>query len=259
MFSIFQKEEIIKKIEKEINKLSLELQNLPKEKIYYCKNGKYIQWYKVVSGNSQYIPSHNKDIIKKLVYKKYLDKRLSYLKAQKHSLMPVTTAHSQSIDNYEKMISDQNYMSVISDLVSPAITDYESWASIDYPHNTNHPENLKHPTVNNLIVRSKAESMIATALSSHNIPFRYEFLHTMSGIELFPDFTIIVPSTEKMFIWEHFGLMNNKKYVDELKYKIEIYAENGYLMGDNLICSFESATKPLSILDIEKLIMLYLE
>lgn len=258
-YFIIQKKEIIAKIEKEIKELSAKSKKLPKENIYYCKNGKYIQWYKVSSGSPQYIPSKNKDVIKKLVYKKFVDKRLAFLKAQQRTLAPLLKLHSRSIEEYEKMISDSHYMSLITDLIPPSVSGYKSWANMDYPRNHNHPENLIHPTVGNLIVRSKAESMIATALSNHGIPFRYEFLHTLSGIDLFPDFTIIIPSSGKMVIWEHFGLMDNEDYVNELKHKIELYAKNGFLMGDNLICSFENQAKPLSILEIEKLIMLYLE
>lgn len=211
------------------------------------------------NGTLQYISAKDTPRIKQLIYKKYIESRIDYLKAKKKLLTPIIMPHTKSITNYEKLISDYNYMRYINDLVTKSGDNYEPWINSDYARNNNHPENLIHPTVNNLLVRSKAESMIALSLSHHGIPFRYECLHKLSGIDIYPDFTIIKPKTGTTYLWEHFGMMDDPSYVTEFTNKINLYAKSGFIMGHNLICSFENKRNPLSIVSIENTIQLYLE
>ncbi len=52
-------------------------------------------------------------------------------------------------------------------------------------------------------------------------------------------------------IWEHFGLMGNADYTENVVQKIAHYAASGYTLGKNLIATFESGTTPLSIKQVQ--------
>lgn len=157
-------------------------------------------------------------------------------------------------DSIDKMLNDTAYL----ELLKSKASSYTSWMNEDFPTNPKYPEQLKHDTVNNLKVRSKAESFIAVCLNQAGIPFRYEWLLELEGIDFYPDFTIIKPSTGRIYRWEHFGRMDDPKYLSEFKSKIPIYIRNGLVPGDNLIMSFESLDQPLTYTTINKLIELHL-
>ena len=75
------------------------------------------------------------------------------------------------------------YVELLSDYFGKLDSEATVWANADYPKNTNYPESLVHPTVGGLMVRSKSESMIAIALSEHEIPFRYENLIRLCAMQ----------------------------------------------------------------------------
>ena len=97
-------------------------------------------------------------------------------------------------------------------------------------------------------VRSKSEVIIADALTRANIPYRYEYPTSIKGWgTLYPDFTCLDIRTREEIIWEHFGLMGDPDYAENAVQKITHYAASGYVLGKNLIATFESGTTPLSV------------
>lgn len=101
-------------------------------------------------------------------------------------------------------------------------------------------------------VRSKSEVIIADALSRAGIPFRYEYPASIKGWgTLYPDFTCLDIRTRKEIVWEHFGLMGDPDYTENAVQKIAHYAASGYVLGKNLIATFESATTPLSVNQVQ--------
>lgn len=102
-------------------------------------------------------------------------------------------------------------------------------------------------------VRSKSEIIIANALSRAGIPFRYEYPTSIKGWgTLYPDFTCLDTRTRREIIWEHFGLMGDPDYAENAVQKIAHYAASGYVLGKNFIATFESATTPLSVNQVEE-------
>ncbi|MBE5920365.1 MAG: hypothetical protein E7272_11065 [Pseudobutyrivibrio ruminis] len=128
----------------------------------------------------------------------------------------------------------------------------------DYPKSKSYPEALTHPTVGGIMVRSKSESMIAIALAENNIPFRYENLLSIDNITIAADFTILHPITNKIYYWEHFGLLDNETYLENFAAKIKAYAKSNIILGDNLIATFETSENPLSYNTISNIIEQYL-
>ena len=123
-----------------------------------------------------------------------------------------------------------------------------AWQHLPYtgkPFEINAPE---YYTANGVRVRSKSEVIIADALARANIPYRYEYPTSIKGWgTLYPDFTCLDIRTREEIIWEHFGLMGDSDYAENAIQKIAHYAASGYILGKNLIATFESSTTPLSV------------
>ena len=63
----------------------------------------------------------------------------------------------------------------------------------------------------------------------------------------------------KKFAWEHFGMMDDPDYAARATEKLELYAENGFFPGKNLIITMETSAKPLSSKLLKSLIKTYLK
>jgi hypothetical protein len=113
----------------------------------------------------------------------------------------------------------------------------DDWMSAEYDRAPFDPEAHIHETCYGDLVRSKSEQIIANALYSYGIPFRYEekFKYpSENGDWYYPDFTILLPDGSTL-IWEHFGLLKNLGYCIHNGYKLHTYQKNNYVIGKNLI------------------------
>lgn len=111
-------------------------------------------------------------------------------------------------------------------------------------------------------VRSKSEWMIACMLAEAGVPYRYEEivpLHVEFGVFLHPDFTVLNKRTRKVYYWEHFGRMDDPKYIEESYMpKINDYYNFEFLPGEKLLMTFESRRHPLDITQVKRLIEQFL-
>ena len=147
------------------------------------------------------------------------------------------------------------------DLILPAFTPHDKalhdWSIAPYTKNPTHPEQLIHKCISGHFVRSKSEALIDTYLCMHNIPYRYECILQLGDSVLYPDFTIKHPSTGDIYYWEHFGLMDNKKYAHNSCFKLELYTSHNIIPSIQLITTYETKEHPLSSETIEKIIEHY--
>lgn len=91
-------------------------------------------------------------------------------------------------------------------------------------------------TKEGVLVKSKAEQIIADELYDSGIPFRYELgLRCADQSFRSPDFTIMSPSTGKVFYWEHFGMIDKPEYARDMVDKMNSYSLSQINPGDNLI------------------------
>lgn len=130
-----------------------------------------------------------------------------------------------------------------------------AWQHTPYtgkPFEVNAPEFY---TASGVRVRSKSEVIIADALARAGVPYRYEYPVSVKGWgTLYPDFTCLRPGTRDETIWEHFGLMSDPDYAEVAIQKITRYAASGYILGKNLIASFETAETPLNLKQVQSYI-----
>ena len=125
-------------------------------------------------------------------------------------------------------------------------------------------DSQKYYTANGERVRSKSEVIIADALLRNGVPYCYEVqLKLKRGSEagsvtFHPDFLCLNVRTRKEFYWEHFGKMGNEDYKENTVGKLNLYVENGFSPGRNLIFTMESGEESLDTRVVEKMIKEFL-
>lgn len=102
-------------------------------------------------------------------------------------------------------------------------------------------EHLIHKTLKGHMVRSKTELIIADKLFNAGLAYEYE--KPLDGPKrkgrIFPDFSF-TDAAGDVIIWEHFGRMDDPKYVDGHDWKMQWYADNGFTEGSNLFVTKET-------------------
>lgn len=238
------------------------LRDAPEGKIRIVSKGKYIQYYlrnvpSEIEGT--YLKRDQDSLAAALVQKDYDCKLIRELKVEIKLL-------DRMLDEYRPERIDELYRSLhdySKPMIRPArLPDEEyvnRWMRVEYEKKAFEEDAPDHFTANGERVRSKSEILIADALSRHNIPYRYEYPIHIRGIgTVHPDFTCLNVRKRQVYLWEHCGMMSDPEYADYATNKIEKYALAGYYPGENLILSFETASKPLSSRIIEGNINKYL-
>lgn len=131
------------------------------------------------------------------------------------------------------------------------------WDDIEAQQNTFYDEQRVH-VWQGIRFASKSEMLIAMALTSYGIEFKYESKLYVNGRYIYPDFIIKRPKDGKVFIWEHFGKMHEDGYRQKNINRLEEYHQSGYYLWDNLIASFDLGKNSINMDYIDKIIKLYL-
>ncbi|MBR0157641.1 MAG: hypothetical protein IJM24_01005 [Clostridia bacterium] len=105
------------------------------------------------------------------------------------------------------------------------------------------------------IVRSKSECLIANMLHRNGILYRYEKPLRIGEAIFHPDFTILDVRGRREIIYEHFGKMGNPDYADNAVNKLTAYNRAGYILGDRLLVSMETDSRPLNIRSAERMVL----
>lgn len=96
-------------------------------------------------------------------------------------------------------------------------------------------------------VRSKSEKIIADKLNALGIVYRYEYpLMLAGGVRMYPDFTILKMPERKEVYLEHFGMMDDADYMENVVYKLNTYEKNKIYLGDTLFLTHETSRNPLN-------------
>lgn len=180
------------------------------------------------------------------------------------------------LKSYMDKCSDNVYKKLAStrrQVVTPLTLDDETyaanWLKAEYHHKKFAEDAPQLFTDNNEQVRSKSEIIIANALKAAGVPYRYEFPLFMYRSEtvnddtdfcqLHPDFYCLNVRTRKEYAWEHFGMMDDQDYAAHAAEKLQLYAENGFFPGKNLIITMETSAKPVSSKLLKSVIKTYLK
>lgn len=251
--------ERIQYLNKIIIKTSNSLKNAPEGNILIssCKNNSQFFYYdKEVKKKGKYISKKNKDLIKKLVQKKYDGKILKIALKEQKLLMNLT--NSTATNPYEDIY---NKIHVGCDMVTPLmVTDEEciaKWYDCQY-EKMGFAENApEYYSKKGERMRSKSETVIADHLDKEGVPYLYECPIEIDGRIFHPDFKILNVHKREIIYWEHFGIMDDNDYMNKAIKKINTYAQNGLILGENLIVTFESIRTPLDYKTVDLQIKKY--
>ena len=149
-------------------------------------------------------------------------------------------------------------LSEITDKPVPTLPEWLlKWQNEPFPSSPPFPEKRTIRSAAGLMVRSKAEDLIATELTRRGIPFHYEETITVGNQAFHPDFIILHPLSGKRIIWEHFGKMDDQSYAEKAIRKMQQYLDAGYVPGVNLIITTETSETMLSSTMVDAIIASY--
>ena len=232
------------------------LQNVPNRSIMVskCNGSCQYYWYDKIENKKKYIKKEQKEELRKIVQRDYeisINKKLNELNRKLSGFL-----RTYDIDEIERVYT--NLPEARKKLITPLLDTREEfakkWNSVSYELMAIN-ENIEFISTNGVKVRSKSELIIANMLEQNGVCYRYEFPIILKGLgTVRPDFLCLNKRTEKEYIWEHFGMMDNTAYANKNINKIQIYEQNGFLAGKNMIMTFETSINPLSSFVIKRMI-----
>ena len=212
----------LNKLQTQCDYLRRKISAFPEGELSIQKNGSYQRWIIRKEEQSVYCPKSNRSLAEIMALKKYYS--LLLLEAEEEFSL---------LSSYKKISSSQSRSRKLSssDLLEESSPYYEllqshfakdklpvsiqKWCAESYETNSSHPENLIHTTLAGHKVRSKSEVIIANLLYTNHIPYRYEAALALNELTVYPDFTILHPTTQQFFYWEHFGMMDKNNYCED--------------------------------------------
>ena len=216
-----------------------------------------------------YMPRSQEKLARSLIQNDYDKKTIPAIEAEIKELKDFLKAYKEKCSDmaYKKLPSTRR------EVVTPLTLDNDAyaaaWLKVEYRHKKFAEDAPQLFTDNNEQVRSKSEVIIANALKAAGVPYRYEFPLAvyrnaatdgdLDICQLHPDFYCLNLRTRQEFAWEHFGMMDDPAYAASAIEKLELYAENGFFPGKNLIITMETPAKPLSSKLLKSVIQTYLE
>ena len=215
----------------------------------------------------RYLGAKDRNEIMKLATKSYITKLDKAAQLEKSQI-------DRCIEVLESKTDDKGKDKADTDLVYGNMPDYirantspceltddgfaERWQKEKYNSKWKKKTDTVYETPRGEKVRSKSEWIIACMLDKAGVPYRYEEIVPLNedfGVFLHPDFTVLNKRTRKVYYWEHFGAMGNNDYVENnFMPKIRDFYNFGFLPGDKLLITFESAGYPIDTTDVKRII-----
>lgn len=252
-------EALTREYERMLDFIEQELKTAPEGRLEVRVTRYGVQYSVVLSGKRQYLSKKEVETIKQLAQKNYYEKTSRTLKkAIKRNRAILETKDNKTVGEiYRKMIEARREL--ITPLTSSLNEFIERWSKVSYESKPFEDGDTEHYAKNGLRVRSKSEAIIIDLLLEYGIPFRYESpLHLKGMGQIYPDFIVINKRTGEEFVWEHFGMVDDWKYANEMVKRVETYHYNGYFEGKNFIYTLESSRHPFGARDAKRIIEQYL-
>lgn len=238
------------RLDKQIKSLQAQLKTFPEGDFFSNKNGDRYKWFHIIDGKKYYLKKKDHSLAEQLAIKKYLSLQLEDCIHEKNAI-DFYLRHHVSAKAEQLLIKNSDYQSLLSPHFKPLSQELEEWSKSPFIQCTNYPEKKIHLAPSGNMVRSKSEMLIDMMLYTNNIPFRYECELELSGIILYPDFTIRNPRTGKLLYWEHFGKMDDPDYARKTSRKLNTYITNNIIPNIDLVTTYETKDHPLSISTLE--------
>ena len=222
------------------------------------KRGKVEYYYKnseIGNMNGRYMRKQELDLVKRIVQKDYDN---CVIKIAKERLKAI----EQFLNKYKKTNLKEVYQQMSQsrkELLEVSLLSDEEyikrWSQVRYEGKNFTNDAQIIVTERGERVRSKSEKIIADKLYMLGIPYRYEYpLWLDSNVKVYPDFTILrMPQREEVYL-EHFGLLDDADYMNQVVWKLNMYEKNGIYLGVNIYITHETSDKPLNTTALDKMI-----
>jgi len=245
------------RLEAKLKSIKEQLDIMPDGKLICARNGKGIKWYHSDGKIRTHIKKGERPYAEQLALKKYLTLLSDDLIAEIRSI-DFYLRHHPDVNKAEQLLTEKpGYQELLLPYFTSQPDIQSDWLHEPYERNLKHPQYLKHKTSSGNMVRSKSEAMIDYILTTNGIPFRYECALSLGDTIIHPDFTILHPRTDKIFYWEHFGMMDDPSYSKNVGSKLQLYISNGIIPSIQLITTYETSYAPLTIHELETIVRTY--
>lgn len=197
----------------------------------------------------------NQKLVRRIAQRDY-DTRVLKIAEKQHRILEnfLKKYNPDSVDDLYNNLSDNQ-----KKLVVPVFKSNEEfvneWLKTEYEKSSFNDAKSPFLTMRGEYVRSKSELLIANTLFSKKIPYHYEKPLTFKdGRTIRPDFTILDIVTGKEIYWEHFGIIDDDQYRQNMLKKIDAFERDGYIKSGRTIFTYEMATRPLTTQTIDDII-----
>ncbi len=252
---MYKLKKIIKEKEKSLRKAPQGIVNV------HSSKGRVQYYYKENSSDKvrRYLKENEKLLVKDLCQKDYDEKVLDTAQKELKILEKLHKIYQNKVCEEIFETLNEHRQKFIAPLRIPDKEFIEKWESETYERPGFAADYPEYYTDKEERVRSKSEVLIANALKSQGIPYKYECpLYLDNGFTYHPDFKILKIRNRKIVFWEHFGKMDDPEYVEKVVRKLNAYAQNDIFPGKNLIVTFEDGKRPLNLKMIHMMIEQYL-
>ena len=226
-----------------------------KIRIQHRKNSDYYYYVdKESNDNGMTVSAANTPFVRELAQRAYLQKVLRAAKDEQKLIEQFLRRFpNPSVEEVYKTLPEPRRK-----LITPVVLSdeeyIEQWLNRPYAPKGFNPGDPYYETLNGERVRSKSEAMIADHLKAKNIPYKYECPLIIGNKTFHPDFTILRVSDRTELYYEHLGKMGDPDYAARNIDKLNKYTLNGYVQGDRLFTTMESAGCPFDIRTLDRLI-----
>lgn len=243
-------------LEQVISKLEKRLENAPEGSLAVNRKTRTTApgFYHVVPGSGKriYLGEAHRETIARLAQKEY-DRKV--LRVARKELVAVEQVLAYCDLKKVEDVLDSCREEKRAFIAPVVMSDEEyrlQWLSQNYIQKQKREGDRLYPTEKGDLVQSKSEGMQANYLFHHDYAYLYEKRVTLIDhgrrTYRYPDFTILDPVTREEVIFEHFGMVDEEDYrqhsfIDKLR----LYLENGYVIGENLLFTFETQDHPFTM------------
>lgn len=232
--------------------------SVPQGNLRVAGKGKYADYYHVEKRGDtkgEYISKNNMELAIGLANKEYNEQLLKTIIKEKKAIkyyMRNMPQHSVE-EIYDSL--NEHRKKLVSPIAETKEQFIQRYTKVDYPQKGFADNDPEYYTEKGERVRSKTEILIANSLFKAGIPYVYERPVYFKGVGyVYTDFTILDIKKRQVKYYEHFGRMEDEKYVGEFFWKISTYYQHGIILGENLFATFESKNHPLKTKDLEAVI-----
>ncbi len=220
-------------------------------------------WRKDGEKKYKYLNKDQLSIAKKIITRDYCLDLINYSKNKLRYLdMLIDDYQYNGLDSLYDNLSDAR-KALIGPVAKTLSQRQEIFEAIQYEGRPFNPDDMsEYYTSKGERVRSKSEILIADELARYGIAYHYEMPETYSfgnrKVVIYSDFHAMNKRTGKIYIIEHFGLLDDDGYTQDTLWKLDVYERNDILLGRDLIAFHETKTMPLSVKTVDKYIEEYL-